>query len=724
MGRHFEIGRASDETAAIWASGMLIPPHLRKIISLGLARGRLDSGRDDLENKARGRTTGDDEGRRRRRVTCPVDAQRPARCGTTSSAMTGKAPGSRSHKKRMIAVMLLQNQGTTRCAMPDAPAGGPPTTPRPSTFSSRANAPRALWLPSTSVDLTPQMPLGLPPPGTTIREREKKKPPNRFFPFFKAHRAPTNPIRPDNALFAKAQNPRRRTTSTQAPPKPKQFAFISVDSVGKSPSETRKFIRSHVMRGKNTKKKTAPLVEEIEVEPEVESTPALTMGSDTGSDPSDKSSLDFGDLTSYDLSALSSEVATFSSQTEACAPQLPVLTYSPNDLNLHHFSEDVFDPERRLLYKFMISIKETMYPIEWCFHVDHCRSTWFVNIMRDPAYLQACLFAISAMVDIVGNKPSGFEPRFKNDTKFSRKTQLYLRRTIDMLQQRIKESTIQVDDPTTAIVVNLALASDAADDVVSNQAHVQGLRQMLQLRGGLKGYKTNRELQVKICRVELGWCIKTGAKPCFYDEDLVWAPFFEDFLNKYPMYRLPLPRRIQPLLHGIDPRLLDIFNDMRSFTNIVNTLLKSKKKLDPDVHEQSMVSVQYRLLALQYSLDDEEIIEEALRTGLLAYEVSIFLYTPGLKNNYPYLRNRLRECIEKLDPYDPASADLQLWLFLIGSICLYNPDEPWMIPIAAELLHGRTWEDCVERVKDIMWVDLVHNPPGLGVFNTFRESIA
>lgn len=37
---------------------------------------------------------------------------------------------------------------------------------------------------------------------------------------------------------------------------PKSFEFISSDSAGKPPADTRKFIRSHVMRGKNTKKRS------------------------------------------------------------------------------------------------------------------------------------------------------------------------------------------------------------------------------------------------------------------------------------------------------------------------------------------------------------------------------------------------------------------------------------------------------------------------------------
>jgi hypothetical protein len=210
----------------------------------------------------------------------------------------------------------------------------------------------------------------------------------------------------------------------------------------------------------------------------------------------------------------------------------------------------------------------------------------------------------------------------------------------------------------------------------------------------------------------------------FFEGELDWSSYFDSILEIYPMYHTPAPCKAQKLFEGVDPKLLTVFNDIRELSNMANILLDSRTKLPPGIYEDAMLSIQYRLLTLEYSIQGGEILEEALRVGLVTFEMSVFLVTPSLKNHYGHLKNRLQTCIERLDIDDPVFADLQLWLFLIGSMCLFTADESWLVPYAQKLIVNREWTECVDRMKDIMWVNAVHDLPGEHVFRTMQVAFA
>src|SRR6478609_1364745 len=125
-----------------------------------------------------------------------------------------------------------------------------------------------------------------------------------------------------------------------------------------------------------------------------------------------------------------------------------------------------------------------MYPLEWCFETDTSRSNFFTYLLHDPCYLSACLFVSNAMNDFACSKSWGTE--ITGPKTFSTSTQYYKRRTLELLQEHMKDHDKQIDDSTTAVVGSLALASDVANDDGWCETHVMGLKRMIQLKGGLQ----------------------------------------------------------------------------------------------------------------------------------------------------------------------------------------------------------------------------------------------
>lgn len=379
-----------------------------------------------------------------------------------------------------------------------------------------------------------------------------------------------------------------------------------------------------------------------------------------------------------------------------------------------------------------------MYPLEWCSKFDPAKVCWFYWMYHDSAYLHSLLFTVSAFQDLVACGGVDVSKGGNLSSVFSKRTQVHLRRTFELLQEKLQDPEKQLEDVTAATVISLAMMADAIGDTAACEMHVSGLKEMVRLRGGIKALSHNRQLQIKICRyaevglqlrglvlillysVDLGWSVKNGSRPMFFFGDISWARFFDKILlRKAPLDLSADGSPIEILIHDQDIKLQNVFADMRDFTRMANVFINSKDKFQPELFQEIMLSIQYRLLLLEYSFDTQP-LSEAIRVGLLAFQATIFLQVPGLKLKFDHLAGRLRLAIDALDASTPVLADLKLWLLLIGSIALVGSDELWLMSEVTDLTVEDDWTHIRERMKSIMWVDVVHDTPGKAVFEATK----
>lgn len=69
-----------------------------------------------------------------------------------------------------------------------------------------------------------------------------------------------------------------------------------------------------------------------------------------------------------------------------------------------------------------------------------------------------------------------------------------------LLQDKLQTPEKQLEDTTTATIISLAMMADAMEDGQAFEAHSNGLRRIVRMRGGLQAYTHNRQLQIKLCR--------------------------------------------------------------------------------------------------------------------------------------------------------------------------------------------------------------------------------
>ena len=74
--------------------------------------------------------------------------------------------------------------------------------------------------------------------------------------------------------------------------------------------------------------------------------------------------------------------------------------------------------------------------------------------------------------------------------------------TLQLLQARLNEfsHTLAISDSTIMVIITLMQAAELTGDFAALENHVNGLRKIVSLRGGVHALNTHNNLQVKVCR--------------------------------------------------------------------------------------------------------------------------------------------------------------------------------------------------------------------------------
>ncbi|KAI1842911.1 hypothetical protein JX266_010929 [Neoarthrinium moseri] len=473
------------------------------------------------------------------------------------------------------------------------------------------------------------------------------------------------------------------------------FAFVSVNDSGRPKPADRKLIRKHVMQGKNRRIGVRPV-------------------------PSD--------ISLSSLAAGGAERATFflglpSNQHVSVRPNIPKKFYAqeddeqeepetrhpaeahhtipppcPPDLSLVRLAGEVDRYSQKLIFKYMNAARDSMYPVELCVDFDLSRSLWFQWVFSDLAYLYCVLFGASAMEDYMMNESS------------SSLTLSHLRSTIKNLNANLSDTVLSQCDSTVAVIITLAMVAGMFDDQASALAHVAGLKRIVQLRGGLDGFRHNAKLHIKIGRVDLAYSLTTGENPLFFNSPISLNPIFDTtgVSNGAPEY--------SPTAVGIrDQRLANVFQDLQYYSRVMNEASMTKHKRREAEFQSVICSIQYRLIQLQGAM--ENILDECLRLAMLAF-LSTTFQVSGKSFQYPYLAKRFCECCLAIEAARQPARDLMLWLLTVGAIALYGTNELWLQQRWIDDVPEIDWGEARRRLKNVIWLDAFHDKPGQRVFET------
>ncbi|KAI1390318.1 uncharacterized protein F4822DRAFT_428656 [Hypoxylon trugodes] len=486
--------------------------------------------------------------------------------------------------------------------------------------------------------------------------------------------------------------------------------FIVSTSTKKADPELRKFIRSHVMVGKNRGKTLGPRAKRDKKSKEPDTT---TEKSDVTSSMDDIY-IENRILLSASLRAIPKRVGTNTSFIQ--------------------FADTVEQSAINTIMEFSSQAKKAMFPLETCINFGPKDLAYIEALTIDAAYLHAMAFSTQIYFDL---RPG------RQDRKSS--AYMHVAKTLQLLRERLDNAELDISKSwftTTAVIMCLAFYAHVMGEVQTARHHMQGLRKIVDMKGELSALRGNIKQLLEMFRCDIGIALHSGTKPLFFANPLrepFWPyPLYAGY-NTHPLH--PIPPSDELFLSTLDPLLSTPWLELRKFSALVNRAHSTGRKMPKDYLLDAMASTTYRLIHKPPSPRGS--LDEAVRLGLLAFASTLFLQWVGVRQPQTHFPISYQEALANLEFPDPnpnnsdnenggdnpkpISPRLLLWLLTVGAVSVFSEVDcatwlnPWLL-VNIELCGVRSWSDMQEVLHSFMWVGLLHDVPGKMVYDSAISS--
>ncbi|KAK3389938.1 hypothetical protein B0H63DRAFT_105702 [Podospora didyma] len=480
-----------------------------------------------------------------------------------------------------------------------------------------------------------------------------------------------------------------------------ELHFLVSTGVEKPNPELRRFIRSHVMLGKNLGRALPPRTTRRRRRKE-NVTPSST-----------------GDVEGLDKDQLEPLPSLNSlSRTHRVLPIPEVPRKFGSNMSSIRFTETI-DPEVvEVVLQFSSIAKQVLFPLESCILFERRAEAWIAPLTIDPAFLHTMIFTSQYYFDaVLPQRPS---------SEMSQRSLPHYTKTLKLLHERFSETgdeQARLSFTTVAAVMGLTGYAHLMGDTRSARHHLKGLHKIVTLRGGISTLRGSAKLLVEILRCDIGMALHGGTEPIFFHEasepfvaypDL--TPFLE--LQRGSSSSDSFCNRVVPF-EDMNDALARAWSAMSEFCTLINFAAESKQYVTTDIFLDTMASVIYRLLDMRFGVCSTD---EAICAGLLAFSCSIFLQWRQLGSSYPNLATTLKACLLKLSYSQQASARQQLWILMAGRVSVFGADDDaWLRPLLLVNMgccEITSWSEMQELLQSFMWIRMVHEKPGKAVFDS------
>jgi hypothetical protein len=239
-----------------------------------------------------------------------------------------------------------------------------------------------------------------------------------------------------------------------------------------------------------------------------------------------------------------------------------------------------------------------------------------------------------------------------------------------------------------------------------------------------------------VYRIDISVALSTGRRPLFSPSCLPWA---------CPIDRSEADLIVTPeaewLMANVDWRLDSVWADLREYCRLTNLAFETGNLIPIEIYQDTMNSVFYRLADLNFTgcvahpgVGQDKgrecypfALNEALRLGMLAFAVTIYLRVPGLKKRYEHLAEHLKIALLAFDTPWPEGKDqsyvqqLYLWLLFAGYSAIFNhSDDYWLVPRLRTAIHAaglKSWAGTRDALRNWLWINPLHDPLLQGMYN-------
>ncbi|EOA83654.1 hypothetical protein ACJQWK_00386 [Exserohilum turcicum] len=348
---------------------------------------------------------------------------------------------------------------------------------------------------------------------------------------------------------------------------------------------------------------------------------------------------------------------------------------------------------QHLIQHFLSNIAFQYYPLDLGKSSNPFVVSWWPLALNDPALFHVSLQ--TASLDAELKAQNGFKD-----------SEMLMADSIALVRQRVEDPLLACGDETIDSVVTLAAIEFGKGNTAVGSMHIEGVKKMVQMRGGIHNLKLTSPLTARmVARVSLV-LMQTPQFSVQNDHrcgDAI-APIQQwtevDNVSHQELPECFVGLDLEPVLSDVVLRLRNILNTSRQsdlsttdLHDLANFILHRLCSLEPLNHQSFQVSP----------------LSECLRYAVVLYMLIIhgptyFTHAHLQLNLVSKLRARLEDTP---DPVSVGHASIALWVVSVGLVASADtPDGLWFHGQAQALggysdLH--TWTDILPHLEQVLW---------------------
>jgi hypothetical protein len=223
-----------------------------------------------------------------------------------------------------------------------------------------------------------------------------------------------------------------------------------------------------------------------------------------------------------------------------------------------------------------------------------------------------------------------------------------------------------------------------------------------------------------IARADLSYALMFGHQPLLFQEGISWDCFIAEcgFIKCSHQPHDAIVRTFAETT--LDTRLHNALRDLHAFSCISNVAYQTTRKLSPDTYNEMMISILYRLTHLSF---ENDILQDAIRTGLLVFSSTIFMQRVFMDQPYDHLLSLYTNALSRLRKFTDIDlpVPIVLWLTMLSHVVAHEEPSPadWRsIWFEEAILRAdiNSWAQALEILRSIAWVDFIHDRLGKQAF--------
>ncbi|RAL12594.1 uncharacterized protein BO97DRAFT_451140 [Aspergillus homomorphus CBS 101889] len=325
---------------------------------------------------------------------------------------------------------------------------------------------------------------------------------------------------------------------------------------------------------------------------------------------------------------------------------------------------------------------------------------WVQYMFLDEAYLHSVLATSFTLI-----------PGLVSEKDKAAETLRHLSRTLRLINDRLSGVNATSDD-TIAAVVGMVHYERHQGQFGRALVHTRGLRQLADLRGGVRGLSSELSMKIFLCDLECSF--QLGCDTLFSAED-VDAMSMETARND-------LGSRIAigwACSQHIDPYLLILFRHGLGFALSYNDIGAGRRaRLSYTAYYDMILSFGYRLMQVNPLQQRQPRIashlDEVIHLGLIAFLCAFIRRLDQEIADNQLLAKLLRSVADKIEAGSEAEEAL-LWALFVSTASVFRKNVPgWLASKARALIQSlglRTWSHTLCLISKYPWVNALHDKP-------------